>query len=100
MLFRSLGRPIRESEIQAATPWNTYVIDGLPPTPICNPGRDSLEAVLNPAASGDLFFVANGTGGHNFSATDAEQSKNVAAWRKIETLQKQLVPLPPPHLRK
>lgn len=95
-----LGRGIRESELKRASPHNTYAIAGLPPTPICNPGRDSLEAVLNPAASGDLFFVANGTGGHSFSATDAEQSRNVAAWRKIETLQKRLVPLPPPHLRK
>jgi UPF0755 protein len=95
-----LGRGIRESELKRASPHNTYAIAGLPPTPICNPGRDSLEAVLNPAVSNDLYFVADGTGGHVFSATDAEQSRNVAAWRKIEQQQKQPAPLPPPRLRK
>ena len=95
-----LGRGIRESELVRASPHNTYAIAGLPPSPICNPGKDSLDAVLNPAASNDLYFVANGKGGHVFSATDVEQNKNVAAWRRIEQLQKQLVPLPPPHLRK
>jgi len=79
-----LGRGIRESELQGATPYNTYVIDGLPPTPICNPGKDSIAAVLHPAPSGDLYFVADGTGGHVFSATIAEQQKNVAKWRKVE----------------
>ena len=95
-----LGRGIRESELKRASPHNTYVIPGLPPTPISNPGRDSIAAVLNPAASNDLYFVANGKGGHVFSASDAEQNKNVAAWRRIEQLQKQLVPLPLPELRK
>ncbi len=95
-----LGRGIRESELKRASPHNTYAIAGLPPTPISNPGRDAIAAVLDPAATDDLYFVANGKGGHVFSATDAEQSKNVAAWRRIEHLQKQLVPLPPPHLRK
>jgi UPF0755 protein len=79
-----LGRGIRESELARATPYNTYVIDGLPPTPICNPGRDSIAAVLNPAHSDDLFFVADGTGGHVFAATAAQHRKNVARWRKIE----------------
>jgi UPF0755 protein len=79
-----LGRRIRQSEIARATPYNTYVIAGLPPQPICNPGKDSIAAVLNPADTKDLFFVANGTGGHVFAATGAEQAANVAKWRKIE----------------
>lgn len=78
-----LGRAILESEIKAATPFNTYVIAGLPPQPICNPGADSIAAVLNPDKSPDLYFVADGTGGHVFSATMAEHEKNVAKWRKI-----------------
>jgi len=95
-----LGRGIRQSELERASPHNTYAIFGLPPTPICNPGRDSLDAVLHPAVTGDLYFVANGKGGHNFAATDAEQNKNVAAWRKVEDLQKKLVPLPLPNVRR
>lgn len=83
-----LGRGIRESELNGATPYNTYVIAGLPPTPICNPGKDSIEAVLDPAQSKDLYFVADGTGGHVFAATMAEHRKNVARWRKIETRDK------------
>ena len=79
-----LGRPIRQSEIVAATPYNTYAIAGLPPEPICNPGKDSIAAVLNPEQSNDLYFVADGTGGHVFSATVEDQAKNVAKWRKIE----------------
>ncbi|HWA90201.1 MAG TPA: endolytic transglycosylase MltG [Rhizomicrobium sp.] len=95
-----LGRGIRESELKRASPHNTYAIPGLPPTPICNPGRDAIAAVLDPATSNDLYFVANGTGGHAFSATDAEQNRNVAAWRKIEQQQKHVDPLPLPQLRK
>ena len=79
-----LGRPIYESEIESATPYNTYVIAGLPSAPICNPGKDSLAAVLRPEDSNDLYFVANGKGGHVFAATEAEHSRNVAAWRAIE----------------
>ncbi len=79
-----LGRGIRESEIEKPTPYNTYAIAGLPPQPICNPGKDSIEAVLNPDDSKDLYFVADGTGGHVFAATAAEQAKNVLKWRKIE----------------
>ena len=67
-----LGRGIRESELTRATPYNTYVIAGLPPTPICNPGKDAIAAVLDPAQSNDLYFVADGTGGHVFAATMAE----------------------------
>lgn len=79
-----LGRPIYQSEIEAQTPYNTYAIAGLPPTPICNPGKDSIAAVLQPETSADLYFVANGKGGHVFAATEAEHSRNVEAWRAIE----------------
>jgi len=80
----SLGRGIRRSEIDALTPYNTYQIDGLPPTPIANPGRASLEAVANPSRTDDLFFVADGTGGHAFAETYDEHNRNVARWREIE----------------
>lgn len=79
-----LNRGIRVSEIARATPYNTYQIDGLPPTPICNPGREAIAAVLNPPKTKDLFFVADGTGGHAFAATQAEHAKNIAKWRAIE----------------
>ena len=88
-----LGRGIRESEIAADTPYNTYAITGLPPGPICNPGKDSLAAVLKPALSADLYFVANGKGGHVFSATMAQHEKNVAAWRAAERVRQGLPPL-------
>jgi len=81
---RPLGRGIRLSELTSATPYNTYMIDGLPPTPIANPGRESLAAVLDPAKTGDLFFVADGTGGHVFATTYAEHAQNVAKWRAAE----------------
>jgi UPF0755 protein len=80
----ALGRGLRQSELQRATPYNTYVIDGLPPTPIANPGRLSIEAALNPDFTDYLFFVADGTGGHVFAATLAEHNVNVAKWRAIE----------------
>ncbi|MDE2110303.1 MAG: endolytic transglycosylase MltG [Alphaproteobacteria bacterium] len=83
-----LGRGIRQSEIDSPTPYNTYAIAGLPPQPICDPGKDSLEAVFNPADTKDLYFVADGTGGHVFAATAEEQAKNVAKWRKIEKEQR------------
>jgi UPF0755 protein len=79
-----LGRGIRQSELQGATPYNTYVIMGLPPTPIANPGRESLAAVMNPAQTEDLYFVADGTGGHAFATTLAEHERNVKNWREIE----------------
>ncbi|ACG77972.1 conserved hypothetical protein [Phenylobacterium zucineum HLK1] len=81
---RALGRGIRASELAAQTPWNTYRIDGLPPTPIANPGRASLEAVLNPPRTDELFFVADGTGGHVFATTYADHQRNVARWRQVE----------------
>ncbi len=77
-------RRIRRSEIDRRTDWNTYQIDGLPITPICNPGRDSILAVLNPEETDALFFVADGTGGHTFSRTLAEHERAVAKWRKIQ----------------
>jgi len=80
----SLGRPILKSEIEQATPYNTYVIDGLPPGPIANPGRASLEAAANPARTKELYFVADGTGGHVFSDNYAEHQKNVVRLRGIE----------------
>jgi UPF0755 protein len=79
-----LGRGIRQSELDAATPYNTYVIAGLPPGPICNPGKDSIAAVLNPDQTDDLFFVATGHGGHVFASTISEQARNVAAYRAFE----------------
>lgn len=79
-----LGRPLRQSELDRPTPYNTYQIDGLPPTPIANPGRASLEAVLNPPATKDLYFVADGTGGHTFSATLDGHLKNVQKWRRFQ----------------
>lgn len=77
-------RPIRRSEIALDTGYNTYIIPGLPPTPISNPGRASIEAVLNPPVSDALFFVADGTGGHAFAATYTEHLQNVNKWRAIE----------------
>ncbi len=83
----TLGRPIKRSEIQQPSPYNTYVVDGLPPGPIANPGRASLEAAANPARTRDLFFVADGTGGHAFSDTYDQHQKNVA---RLRTLEKQI----------
>src|ERR1700742_837864 len=80
----TLGRPIKRSEITQPSPYNTYVVDGLPPGPISNPGRASLEAAANPARTRDLFFVADGTGGHAFSETYDQHQKNVAKLRAIE----------------
>ena len=79
-----LGRGLRVSEIKKETPYNTYQIRGLPPGPIANPGKDAIRAVLNPAKTDDLFFVADGTGGHAFAKTLAEHNRNVAHWRKVE----------------
>ncbi len=79
-----LGRPIRKSEIDKPTPYNTYVINGLPPGPIGNPGRASLQATARPAITDDLYFVADGTGGHAFARTLREHQANVRKWRRIE----------------
>ena len=80
----SLGRPIQKNEIDQPTPYNTYVIDGLPPGPIANPGRASLEAAANPARTKEVYFVADGSGGHLFSDNYTEHQKNVARLRGIE----------------
>ncbi|MGI9383414.1 MAG: endolytic transglycosylase MltG [Methyloligellaceae bacterium] len=80
----TLGRPILRSELEKDTPYNTYKIQGLPPTPIANPGRAAIEAVLNPAQTSDIYFVADGTGGHAFASSLSEHRKNVARWREIE----------------
>ncbi len=89
----TLGRPIMKSEIDQPTPYNTYLIDGLPPGPISNPGRAALEADANPARTRELYFVADGTGGHAFAETYDQHQKNVARLRLIETDQKDQVPL-------
>ena len=77
-------RPIYKSDIAKETPYNTYVIDALPPGPIANPGRAALEAVANPSVTEDIFFVADGTGGHVFAKTLDEHNANVKRWRAIE----------------
>jgi UPF0755 protein len=98
----TLGRPIMKSEIMQPTPYNTYVIEGLPPGPIANPGRASLEAAANPARTRELYFVADGTGGHAFAETYEQHQKNVARLRSLESDQKDQVPIedqmasPPP----
>ncbi len=80
----TLGRGLRRSELDRATPYNTYAIDGLPPGPIANPGRESILAAVNPDSTDYLYFVADGTGGHAFARTLDEHNANVAAWRRIE----------------
>ena len=84
-----LGRGLRQSELRGRTAWNTYVIDGLPPTPIANPGRDSILAALHPETTDYLYFVADGSGGHVFAETLAEHNDNVAKWRALEAGQQQ-----------
>jgi UPF0755 protein len=78
-----LGRDISAADLQVDNPYNTYLFKGLPPTPICNPGLASIEAVLHPLATSDLYFVADGSGGHAFAETLAEHKRNVAAYRKF-----------------
>ena len=80
----TLGRSITKADLNQSTPYNTYIIDGLPPGPICNPGKAALEAVAKPARTKDLYFVADGTGGHAFAETLDQHQKNVARWRQIE----------------
>ena len=80
---RPLGRSLTHADVIAPTPYNTYVVAGLPPTPIANPGKASIEAALNPDQTKDLYFVADGTGGHVFAQTFEEHQKNVARWRAI-----------------
>jgi UPF0755 protein len=90
-----LRRGLRRSELDRPNAWNTYQIDGLPPTAISNPGRDAVAAVLNPPSTSDIFFVADGTGGHAFARTYEEHLANVARWREIERRRAGLPPAAP-----
>lgn len=83
-----IDRALTRADLDTAHRWNTYIIDGLPPTPIANPGRASIEAVLHPADSDALYFVADGNGGHVFAKTLDEHNRNVANWRKAEKAKK------------
>ena len=84
----NLGRPLTRADLAKPTPYNTYVINGLPPGPICHPGREAMAAVLNPLVSQELYFVADGTGGHVFATTLREHNQNVAKWRRIQREQR------------
>jgi len=84
----AIGRALSGTDLRTPTPYNTYTNTGLPPTPIANPGRKAIEAVLNPPATNELYFVATGSGGHNFSATYAEHNKHVGNYRKEMKKQK------------
>ena len=100
----TLGHSITKADLNQSTPYNTYIIDGLPPGPICNPGKAALEAVANPARGKDLYFVADGTGGHVFAETLDQHQKNVAHWRQIEKdakdkLAPDVTPQPAPAIR-
>ena len=85
---RPLGHGLTAAELESPTPYNTYRVAGLPPTPIANPGRASLAAALDPPRTDELYFVADGTGGHAFSATKEAQDENVRKWRVIEAAHK------------
>jgi UPF0755 protein len=83
----NLGRKITRSDLQEDSPYNTYKIDGLTPTPICHPGKASIEAVLRPEKTSHLFFVADGVGGHRFAATNAEHERNIDIYRAFQQQQ-------------
>ncbi len=90
-----LGHPLRQSELETPNPYSTYQIDGLPPTAICNPGRDAIAAVLSPPDSDELFFVADGTGGHVFAKSATEHQRNVVQLRRREREQNAATGTPP-----
>ena len=90
-----LDRPLTKTDIETSTPYNTYTISGLPPGPIANPGKAALEAVLNPADTKYLFFVADGSGGHAFAATLEEHNANVKKWRDLQATPDATVPAAP-----
>jgi UPF0755 protein len=92
----ALGRPLLRTELDEPNAYNTYQIDGLPPGPIANPGRASLEATAHPARTRDLYFVADGSGGHVFSENLDQHAKNVARWRDVGKQQQNSVPQPVP----
>ncbi len=83
-----LGRPLTRADLKIPSPFNTYLVDGLPPGPVCNPGRAAVAAVLNPVETDDLYFVADGAGGHVFARTLGEHNRNVVRWRKIQQHQR------------
>ena len=83
-----LGRPLSRADLKTPSPFNTYLIDGLPPGPVCNPGRAAMAAVLDPVATEDFYFVADGTGGHVFARTLGEHNRNVVRWRKFQENQR------------
>jgi UPF0755 protein len=85
----TLGRPISRGDIDQPTPYNTYTIEGLPPGPIANPGRASIEATANPSRTRELFFVADGSGGHTFSETLDQHNRAVARLRQLEQQQRE-----------
>jgi UPF0755 protein len=80
---KDLGRPIYKKDLAIDSPYNTYKYAGLPPTPICNPGKDAILAAAKPDTTPYLYFVASGSGGHNFAKTLAEHNKNVQKWRAL-----------------
>ncbi|MCH8835131.1 MAG: endolytic transglycosylase MltG, partial [Proteobacteria bacterium] len=83
-----LGRPLSRADLKTPSPFNTYLIDGLPPGPVSNPGRAAMAAVLDPVATEDFYFVADGTGGHVFARTLGEHNRNVVRWRKFQKNQR------------
>jgi UPF0755 protein len=93
----ALGRPLTRNDIDTASAYNTYVIDGLPPGPIANPGRAAMEAVANPSRTQDLYFVADGTGGHVFADSLDAHNRNVQRWRQIEQSAKPKISNPAPN---